>query len=108
MAAALKIHCRFYRSSAFATSATNGDDRIVALLKQLGPNVSYLSGKGGASYQEPQKFVNESIALIYNDFRAVPYPQGHPGFLTGLSIMDALFHLGFEQTATMVMTKRGS
>ena len=102
IAAALGLRCRFYRSSTFVTGDAKGDDRLIALLEQLGPGACYLSGKGGANYQDPAKFEAKKIPLIYNNYSPIPYPQGRPEFLSGLSVLDALFHLGFEQTAAII------
>lgn len=98
----LKLKCQFRRSSSVETGDMHGEDRLIALLRSCGRGVSYLSGKGGANYQSEAKFQEAGISLVYSDFAPAPYPQGHPEFLPGLSIYDALFRLGFEKTAALV------
>lgn len=102
IAGRLGIQRRFVRASEFATGSTRGDDRLIAILQSIGPNVCYLSGKGGDKYQDPGKFAAAGITLLYNDFAHPRYDQGHPDFLAGLSVLDALFRLGFDRTAKLV------
>ena len=98
----LGIQRHFVRASEFATGSMRGDDRLIAILQSIGPHARYLSGKGGDKYQDPHKFTAIGISLFYNDFVHPRYDQGHPDFLPGLSVLDALFRLGFERTATLV------
>jgi hypothetical protein len=57
---------------------------------------TYLSGKGGAGYQDEERFRNESIRLIYDSFDHPKYPQLWNDFINGLSIVDLLFNCGPE------------
>ncbi len=100
IAGSLGLRLRFVRSSELVSGAERGDDRLIALLRALGRDVTYLSGKGGANYQNPEKFSTAGIKLIYSDFVHPRYDQGHD-FLPGLSILDALFRLGIERTAAL-------
>jgi hypothetical protein len=100
LAGSLGLRQRFVRSSELVSGTERGDDRLIALLRAFGPNVTYLSGKGGANYQNPEKFSAAGIKLIYSDFVHPSYDQGHE-FLPGLSIFDALFRLGVERTAAL-------
>jgi hypothetical protein len=98
----LGIRCRLLKSSDIPTGAATGDDRLLAILKTVGGDVTYLSGKGGADYQDPAKFAAAGVALTYSEFAPKPYEQGHQEFLPGLSVLDALFRLGAERTASLV------
>jgi ribosomal protein S18 acetylase RimI-like enzyme len=102
----LGLRCAFRRASEFDNGGRTGDDRLIALLKAAGPSVSYLSGKGGGNYQDPAKFERASIGLGYVDFVHPTYDQGHE-FLPGLSILDALFRVGFERTAALLAPQAG-
>ena len=102
-AAQLGLACKFRRSSEFDTGDATSDDRLISILRMFGPNVVYLSGKGGANYQDSRKFQADAIKLEYIDFIHAEYDQGHPEFFAGLSVIDALFHLGFADTALRVM-----
>ena len=74
--------------------AGQSDDRLVAIVRQLAPNGCYLSGKGGAGYQDPAKFSAAGLTLEYYRFAPRAYDQGRAEFQPGLSVLDPLFHLG--------------
>jgi hypothetical protein len=97
----LGIRCRLLKSSDIPTGGAAGDDRLIAIVKAAG-GMTYLSGKGGAGYQDPAKFAAAGIALTYSEFTPQPYEQGHQEFLPGLSVFDALFRLGAQRTASLV------
>jgi hypothetical protein len=88
----LGMMCRFEVSSQLGPSGT-GDDRLIGLARMLGAGV-YLSGKGGQNYQDPAKFATAGVELAVRPYVPVAYPQIHGEFVPGLSILDALFHLG--------------
>lgn len=90
----LGIACQFRRSSEFKTDGATSDDRLISILQQIGGNVRYLSGKGGANYQDPAKFEKNGIELEYTRFQHPVYTQGGGDFVPGLSILDALFYRG--------------
>jgi hypothetical protein len=88
----LDIRRPTFLSSAFDVHSI-GDDRLIDLVRTLG-GTQYISGRGGANYQDPDKFRNAGIELEVCEYRPVPYEA--PGFpvLPGLSIVDALFIKG--------------
>lgn len=103
IAAVLNLAPRFVRDGALGVGDFERDDRLVALVEAVAPGAVYLSGKGGASYQDETKFAGAGIALRYTAFTPRPYPQmGGGAFVPGLSIVDALFSLGIEGTRALV------
>jgi len=76
--------------------------RLAAIVARLAPSGTYLSGAGGANYQDPQIFAASGIALEYVGFAPTPYPTGGIPFEPGLSILDAVFHAGWEFCAGLV------
>ena len=80
------------RSSEISASGT-GQERIISLVTSLGAR-TYLSGSGAEAYQTPQAFEQSGIELLVRRYEPVSYEQSQPGFLPGLSVLDALFHLG--------------
>jgi hypothetical protein len=102
VAGTLSLRCVFRRASNFDTAGLSGDDRLIAIVRQVSPGATYLSGKGGANYQDGSKFEAAGLALRYTDFRHPDYEQGHGNFLPGLSVLDALFRLGAERTAALL------
>jgi len=92
---------KFHLSSSFEVQG-KGDDRLVALMERLAPGGTYLSGKGGAKYQEPKKFLEAGFGFKYVEFEHPRYDQGGGAFLEGLSVLDAVFHTGFEGVAAFL------
>ena len=90
------------RASSLGTGAATGDDRLIAICRQLGAPAAYLSGGGGAKYQSEEKFRAASIDLIYANFEHPPYPVGTGQFIPGLSVLDAAFHLGWSGAAGLL------
>lgn len=92
----LGICPKFVTSSSFGLGELRGDDRLIEIVRQFGANATYVSGKGGANYQDLAKFAAAGINLVYTDFVHPRYDQGHASFMPGLSVLDALFRLGFD------------
>lgn len=88
----LQLPCRFEKSSDLKSEGES-DDRLISLTRFVGGD-TYLSGKGGQNYQDPAKFDAAGIHLDVRTYRPIPYPQRFDKFTPGLSILDALFHLG--------------
>jgi hypothetical protein len=75
------------------------DDRLVAIVGSVAPGGIYVSGHGAAAYQDPHKFAAAGIALDYYRFKHPVYDQRQSPFQSGLSALDAVFHLGWRETA---------
>jgi hypothetical protein len=77
-------------------------DLLIATTKAVG-GTAYLSGDGADGYQEDGRFAEEGLELQFQSFAPQPYPQiGSKEFVPGLSVLDALFNLGFEGTAALL------
>jgi hypothetical protein len=74
-------------------STKTGDERLIDLIKNVGGDF-YLSGKGGANYQDESKFGSNGIELKYYDFKPPVYTQVWGDFIPALSIVDLLFNCG--------------
>ncbi|WP_431855809.1 WbqC family protein [Azospirillum sp.] len=88
----LGLACRFELSSAYGVSQSS-DDRLIELVKAVGGD-TYVSGAGGQNYQHPEKFAAAGLDLCVREYKPRPYLQHQGGFVSGLSILDALFNLG--------------
>lgn len=88
----LGLPCRFELSSAYGV-AQSSDDRLIELVKAVGGD-TYVSGAGGQNYQHPEKFAAAGLELCVRAYKPRPYPQHQGGFVSGLSVLDALFNLG--------------
>lgn len=76
-------------------------ERIACIIRHLGGGY-YLSGTGAKAYNEPALFSRYDIELGYNNFAITPYPQRSTEFIGGLSIVDALFNIGFDGTSALL------
>jgi hypothetical protein len=76
-------------------------ERLVDLCKQAGAD-EYLSGPAARSYIDATRFAEAGIKLIYIDYSGYPeYPQIHPPFEHGVSIVDLIFNTGPEAPGYM-------
>lgn len=77
--------------------SSQSTDMLVEMTQVVGGTV-YLSGNGAGEYQEEEKFKLAGLSLIFQNSIQQPYPQiRSEKFVPGLSILDALFHVGVEQ-----------
>jgi hypothetical protein len=67
---------------------------MLCLTRSVGASV-YLSGAGGANYQDDQVFAGAGIELRYSEFVHPVYRQHGCPFIAGLSILDMLFCCGW-------------
>ncbi len=71
-------------------------ERLVKICKEVGAT-AYLTGKYALeSYLEPEKFVQEGIRLLYQEWKCPLYRQQFPkvNFIPDLSVLDLLFNEG--------------
>ena len=101
----LGLSCRFDASSNYETRDLTGDDRLIQIVNMIEPGSFYLSGSGGAKYQDKKKFSAAGLSLEYTGFEPTAYGQNIEPFVPGLSIVDAIFHLGWEETARLAIGK---
>ena len=92
-------HVKLYVASDLPVTTTNPTQRLVDLCTTLGAT-DYISGRGGRDYMEVDKFSSANINIIYQDldFNNVIYSQGEEPFIPGLSVIDALFNIGPQET----------
>lgn len=89
------------RSSAIDTGTARGDARLAAIVEILAPGGTYLSGSGGKAYQDAATFEARGITLRYTGFAHPEYDQGTV-FEPGLSVVDAVFRLGWAATRDLI------
>jgi hypothetical protein len=87
------------RASELAIEAADPNDRLVALCRHFGAR-RYIAGKGGRGYVEPERFASAGIDVVWQQFDppAAAYPGQRGATVTGLSVIDALFHVGAADT----------
>jgi hypothetical protein len=98
----LGLNCQFLASSEIDVKGATGDDRLVALVTAVSPDGTYLSGRGGEKYQSEYKFTDAGFGFRYANFVHPTYAQSDAPFVPGLSIIDAIFHLGWTATSDLI------
>lgn len=91
-----------FRLSSELAVHTASTERLIALTQAVG-GTHYLAGGGAEGYQDDAAFDAAGVTLVYQNFTSTPYPQQPAGdFVAGLSVIDALMHLGIEGTAAFI------
>jgi hypothetical protein len=91
--ATLDIGTRMTRSSDYDLPEGR-TERLVGLCVQAGAK-TYLSGPAAREYLDETLFSDAGIAVEWMDYSGYPeYPQLHPPFEHGVSILDLLFNVG--------------
>jgi len=90
----LGIRTPLRRSSQMAARGA-ATDLLIALSKEVGAD-TYLSGSGGANYQDAAAFQAAGLQLTYANYQHPVYPQAFGDFVPGLSIVDLLFNAGAD------------
>lgn len=96
----LGLDCEFVRSSAFDVDATDSE-RILELCRELDAD-RYFSGAGARSYMDDAAFDAAGIEVEYQSVDHPTYPQRFDGFVPELSVVDALFNCGPEETRALI------
>lgn len=77
-------------------AAGEKQERIIDLLTRADASL-YVSGPSAKSYIDEMRFAQTGIELAWKDYGGYPeYPQFHPPFEHGVTILDLLFHSGPE------------
>ncbi len=103
LAGLLGLSRRTVKSSAIETGDAVGDARLAAIVAELAPGGTYLSGAGGKNYQDPATFSENGIGLQYTRFVHPEYDQGGVAPEHGLSLLDAVFRLGWSATHDLIL-----
>jgi len=91
----LNLNTKFIRSSKFQIK-TKSTQRLIELIKKVDGDI-YLSGEGGDEYQEHNLYQKANIEVAYNIMPSFKYTQPKTEeFISGLSVVDAIFNMGFE------------
>ncbi len=87
------------RGSALAARG-KATDLLIATCRELRAD-TYLSGAGGANYQDERAFAAAGLKLIYTNYKHPVYPQPFGLFVPGLSVADLLFNCGPDSAAIL-------
>ncbi len=98
----LGIDKELYLESELKITSTS-TQRIIDICQALKAD-TYLSGEGGRAYLEEEKFKQNKIKLIYQNFQHPQYLQLYKPFLPFMSIIDLLFNHGRDSLKILLGT----
>ena len=91
----LKISTQFLDSREFELDGQKLDRLLDLVVKSKATR--YVSGPVAKDYIQPERFEALGIDLVWKDYSNYPeYPQAHPPFEHGVTILDLLFNVGPE------------
>ncbi len=83
--------------------SSQATDMLVEMTRMVG-GTAYLSGDGAGGYQEIEKFTQAGLALMFQNYIHPLYTQiRSEKFIAGLSVLDALFHVGLERVREILV-----
>jgi hypothetical protein len=68
-------------------------DRLIDVCRELEAD-TYLAGQDGTKYMDLERFKENGIGVIIQDFKHPEYPQMFDGFQSHMSVVDLLFNCG--------------
>ena len=97
IAEALGITSAKFQLSSDLDIAGSGTEKLINTLQQIGAN-EYISGPGAKDYLDVDMFVEKGISLFWHEFDHPEYSQLYGEFVSHLSVIDILFHMGEESS----------
>ena len=98
----LEIQKEFLKSSDLNCTLHSTEMLIEILQKTKG--TTYLSGDGAEGYQEDALYKANNIQLQFSNYQHPTYPHFNTeSFHKGLSIIDVLMNIGFEETKNLLL-----
>jgi hypothetical protein len=91
------------KASSLDVPVKDPTERLVAICRYF--NVThYIAGRGGANYMDMARFQQAGINVIWQCFHENQpvYEQINGQFVAGLSVIDSLFNVGAEETASLI------
>jgi hypothetical protein len=98
----LEIQKEFLISSDL-NCTNHSTEMLIEILKKT-KGTTYLSGDGAEGYQEEALYNANDIYLEFSNYQHPTYPQSNTSnFKKGLSIIDVLMNIGFEETKNLLL-----
>ncbi len=88
----LLINVKIIKSSQLEAEG-KGTDLIIDICKKLNAD-AYVHGKHGQDYISEERFKENGIRCIFQDFSQTPYKQVYEPFIPDMSVTDLLFNCG--------------
>lgn len=90
------IQTPIVRSTAYPTSTDDPTQRLLDICIQARAT-EYLSGPAAQDYLDTGRFEAAGVKVAWMDYRGYPeYPQLHPPFEHGVTMLDLLFNVGTD------------
>jgi len=104
----LAITTPVVRSSGLGIAGTR-TRRLVDILARLGAT-DYITPPGALEYLQEDRFTDHCATRLWvHDFRPAAYPQRHTeGFVSHLSILDVVAHLGWDEAGRYIRPPEAS
>jgi hypothetical protein len=97
----LGLKTKFIRGS-YIPHEGMSNEMLISLIKHVGGTV-YLAGNG-ATYMDDHKYASNNISVVYQNFEHPVYRQHkNKPFVKGLSVIDAMMHVGFDGVKDIIM-----
>lgn len=94
MSEAFGLSAKLSRASDYKTDPSlKSTESILAVIKKVRAT-EFLAGPSGKKYLIKERFEEENIKLLFQEFHPKEYSQLYPPFISGLSAVDLLFNEG--------------
>ncbi len=100
LSAMLGLETKIVLASTLGVTTTS-TARLVDILETVDGR-TYLCGAGAKNYQEDELFFARGLNVYAQTFSPPLYPRGREEPIAGLSILDALLHVGIEETRKLL------
>lgn len=84
----------------------NANEKIVALIKEIGANEDYCGGTSVAAYVDHSLFKENDITMVVQDWKCKTYSQlfnRQLGFISNLSILDLLLNVDSKEAISILI-----
>jgi hypothetical protein len=81
-------------------------DLIIDVCKKVGAD-TFLSGSHGKDYLEEERFKENNIKIVYQNFKHPNYKQLRKPFIENMSIIDLIFNEGEDSANILTKSQRG-
>jgi hypothetical protein len=98
----LEIQVKFIKASELKFDLDGvASDRVLDLCKKMECDM-FIFGKDGKLYAKAEDFKKSNIKIVFQDFKHPEYPQVQGKFIPYMSVIDALFNIGGQETRALI------
>lgn len=99
----LKIETQILVSSHLNIQSNEPTERLSEICSKLGGS-HYIAGRSGVKYMDMSYFEKKGIEILWQEYKPnnFVYDQLHGDFIPGLSILDALFNIGPDESKKLL------